>query len=355
MYLVTEHYPVYFEKDSLPYLKEFLEKKCSKRQVFVLTDTNTREHCWPKIVGMFEGFKPPKVLTVPAGEPAKNFDTVQSVWKQLLEMEARRDALFINLGGGMISDLGGLAASLFKRGLPFIHIPTSLLGMLDASVGGKTGVDFLGHKNMVGLFSNPEAVFIWDGFLETLPKEQRRSGMAEAFKHALIDNNGYWCYLKKSVHESLSYDRLIFKSLEIKKKIVGRDPKEGNERKKLNFGHTIAHAIESYALATPGHPPVLHGDAVAAGMIAESYISWKMNQLSKECLDEIRDVLGGYFPRIAIQLEQVEPMLQFMANDKKNTAHTLNFTLLDCLGGAVVNQQVPAALVRESLNYYASL
>lgn len=350
MFLTTGNCPIYFEKNGFDYLKSFLSEKASDRQIFILTDENCRRECLPLLEPIFDSFRVPQIITLPAGERFKTLESTSLVWEALLGAEARRNCLFINLGGGVITDLGGFAASVFKRGIPYLHIPTSLLAMVDASIGGKTGIDFKSQKNMLGTFSYPEAVFIWDGFLDTLPLGHRKSGMAEAYKHALIDNSGYWDFLKRG---DLTFERIIFKSLEIKKKLADKDPKEKGERKKLNFGHTIAHSLEAYFLDK--NAEIFHGNAVAAGIIVESYLSFKSGFLSQDCLNEIQSVIHSRFDPIDFPRNDIELLLTYMKQDKKNEKEGLNFTLLDCVGGAIINQRLDKALVGEGLQYYASL
>jgi len=350
MFLTTGNCPIYFEKNGFDYLRNFLKELAADRQLFLVTDENCKKHCWPLLEQVFDKNQKPLLVTLPAGERYKTLESATLIWDSLMTAQAKRNSLIINLGGGVITDMGGFAASVFKRGIPFIHIPTSLLGMVDASIGGKTGIDFKAHKNMIGTFSYPEAVFIWDGFLETLEQGHRKSGMAEAYKHALIDNSGYWDFLKKG---DLSFERIIFKSLEIKKKLADKDPKEKGERKKLNFGHTVAHSLEAYFLDK--EEEIFHGNAVAAGIIVESFLSWKSGFLSLECLEEITGVIFQRFDPILFPTKDVEYLLSYMKQDKKNDKSGLNFTLLDCVGGAIINQRLDTSLVGEGLTYYATL
>jgi 3-dehydroquinate synthase len=350
MFLTTGNCPIYFEKKGFEYLKNFLLEMGVDRQIFVITDENCLRDCWPLLEPVFNPDRVPMVIPLRAGERHKNLESTALIWETLLGAEAKRNSLIVNLGGGVITDMGGFAASVFKRGIPYIHIPTSLLGMVDASIGGKTGIDFKSQKNMLGTFSYPEAVCVWDGFLETLPQCHQKSGMAEAYKHALIDNSGYWEFLKRG---ELSFERIIFKSLEIKKKLADKDPKEKGERKKLNFGHTIAHSLEAYFLEK--ETEILHGDAVAAGIIVESYLSWKSGFLSLECLEEIKGVICQRFSPVVFPLQDVELLLDYMKHDKKNDKSGLNFTLLDCVGGAIINQRLDASLVSDGFAYYAAL
>ncbi len=351
MFLTTDRYKIFFEKTDFAYLADFLENTCKAKDVLILADENTAQFCLPKIRPIVDkkGFE---LFTFPAGEHHKNLDTTLRLWHEMMDRQIRRNTLVINLGGGVATDLGGFCAAVFKRGLPFIHIPTSLLCMLDAAVGSKTGVDFAGQKNMIGSFTDPQAVFIWPGFLETLPEEHLNAGMAEAWKHALIDNRGLWNLLRDGGTDK--YERLIFKSLEIKRKIVDRDPREMGERKKLNFGHTVGHAFESWYL-NHGQAPIHHGNAVAAGMIVESHLAWKSGKLDKLVFDEIRETLHQYFPHLSIPTSEIPVLLEYMANDKKKDQDKLNFVLLEDIGEAIINQCVEECVVSESLSYYLSL
>jgi 3-dehydroquinate synthase len=350
MFLCTDKYRVYFEKDRLNYVDVFLSEQGQGADLIIICDSNTQQNCLPKLLPALNG-RPYSLYSFPAGEQNKTMETALLLLSDMLKKKHGRRTLIINLGGGVVSDLGGFVGSIFKRGIPFINIPTSLLGMADAAVGGKTGVDFKGEKNMLGTFTNPWAVFIWPEFLITLPQEEMRSGCAEAFKHGLIDNPGLWNLMQQKGSQYL--DRMIFKSLEIKKKLVDRDPKDEGERKKLNFGHTVAHALESLYLKR-GKDIILHGDAVAAGMIIESFLSWKYGKLPKEEFDEIRTVLWSQFPKIAFDESDIDALFSFMENDKKNETSLVSFVLLENIGSAVINQKLSKECVIEGLSYYLS-
>jgi len=351
MFLCTDKYRVYFEKEAPNYLIDYLEKQVKVKELAVICDSNTVAHCWPLLAPLLKDLRV-ELFVFPAGESNKTMATALGLLEEMLLKKIRRKDLIINLGGGVVTDLGGFCASIFKRGVPFINIPTSLLGMADAAVGGKTGVDFKGQKNMLGTFTNPEAVFVWPEFLKTLPEAHLRSGKAEAFKHGLIDNPGLWNAMCSA--DNLSYERLIFKSLEIKKKVVDRDPKDSGERKKLNFGHTIAHALEAYYLDN-GLEALYHGDAVAAGMIVEGYLSWKYGRLSKEDFDQLRMHLWNCFPKIDIPQSAIPSLINWMENDKKNDTEGIAFVLLDAIGEASVNQRIQEEGVAEGLHYYMAL
>lgn len=349
MYIDGTGYKIFIEKDSFENLKEYLASKAKGKSLFVLTDSNIEQSCLPLVQPLLETCGPVKKLVIPPGEQAKNMDTVMECCKFLSSHQANRDTLLICLGGGVITDLGGFTASIYKRGIDTILLPTTLLAQIDASVGGKTGIDAFGLKNMIGTFSMPSGVFVQPLFLKTLEKRQIKAGFAEALKHGLIENKGYWNYLKEFDFEN--YDRMIFKSIEIKDKLVDRDPHESGERKKLNFGHTIGHAIESYFLAQ-GPDLVLHGEAVAAGMICEAWISTQMQGLKEEELNEIVMELKRHFTRIPLPEDAYPKLKEFMLNDKKNVQTQISFTLLGAIGESYFNRTVEEELILHSLEYY---
>ena len=236
-------------------------------QVAILVDENTKRDCLSKLPQIESAL----IIEIKSGEQYKNISTCSFIWEQLTINNFDRNSLLINLGGGVIGDMGGFCAATYKRGLEFIHIPTTLLAMVDASVGGKLGIDFKGFKNQIGLFNNPKAVLISSVFLETLAESELKSGFAEVVKHALISDNSLWLKLKNTPFTDLDWEDIIDTSIQIKNKIVLADPFEKGERKKLNFGHTFGHAIESYYLEK--RTPISHGKAVFMGMILEAEIS----------------------------------------------------------------------------------
>src|SRR6201996_7996258 len=275
-------YPIYFE-NTLAELVNFINKGNYSR-FFVLTDENTGKHCLPLIRKYIDNLDNFDIIEINAGEENKNIDFCVGVWKMLIDFSADRQSLLINLGGGVISDLGGFSASTYKRGIDFVHVPTTLLSQVDASVGGKTGIDLDNIKNIIGTFTQPKAVFIAYDFLKTLPPRQILSGLAEMLKHGLITDAAFWNDLKNS---DLSFpgEELIYKSIQIKNKVVLEDPKEMGIRKSLNFGHTIGHAVETNSLLHDENP-LTHGEAIAIGMICESYLSHKKTGLGSNELDE---------------------------------------------------------------------
>ena len=321
-------------------------------QIAVLVDQNTKIHCLPTLKAAIDF--PIQVLEVSAGEQHKNLATCESIWSQMMQLKLDRKALCINLGGGVIGDMGGFCASTFKRGMDFIQIPTTLLSQVDASIGGKLGIDFMQIKNSIGIFKNPQAVFVNPVFYKSLPAEELRSGMAEVIKHSLIADAPEWkkiTQLPKT--QTPDWEDLIIPSIQIKRNIVDQDPFEKGIRKSLNFGHTIGHALEGYALDSPH--PLLHGEAIAIGMICESYLSYKHSSLSKIQLDEIVDFIQQMYPYWSIPMEQFPAFLELMKNDKKNIQSKINFAFLTQIGAAEVNQTVSDAAIQESLMFYKQL
>ena len=289
-------------------------------KVAILVDENTKRDCLYKLPKI----ENPLIIEIKSGEEYKNISTCNFIWKQLTINNFDRNSLLINLGGGVIGDMGGFCAATYKRGLEFIHIPTTLLAMVDASVGGKLGIDFKGLKNQIGLFNNPKAVLISPEFLETLSESELKSGFAEVVKHALISDNSLWVKLKNTPFTGLDWEDIIDTSVQIKNKIVLTDPFEKGERKKLNFGHTFGHAIESYYLEKG--TPISHGEAVFMGMILETEIS----DLSENDKNEIKNYILSNF---ALPFTPKKSYLhKFLINDKKNKDGKINFTLLNGIG-----------------------
>lgn len=319
-------------------------------QVYVITDENTNKHCLPLLQDALVDHEVYFFfLEVPAGESSKDLSTCASLWESLSEDHADRKTLILNLGGGMISDLGAFVASLYKRGIPFFNIPTSLLGMVDAAIGGKCGIDFGGFKNQIGVFRNADNTFVFPLFLETLPQVEFLSGMAEMYKHSLIADANDWSALKNIKSDNITAE-LIEHSISIKTTIVESDPLEKGERKKLNFGHTIGHAVESYFMQK--EKPMPHGYAVAMGMICEAHISVQRNLLSLVEYDEIEAELKDRYDFPTIPEKDFSILIEFMKQDKKNENDTINFTLLTQIGTAIVNQTATDEQINSSLIYF---
>ncbi|MFO8066719.1 MAG: 3-dehydroquinate synthase [Bacteroidales bacterium] len=321
--------------------------------VFIICDSNTDIKCFPLINKMLKNLFLFNKIVFPEGEKSKNLDTCRDIWNYLSKKNAKKDTLIINLGGGVVSDIGGFCASLYMRGVSFINIPTSLMGMVDASIGGKTGIDSNLLKNNIGNFSFPLAVFIDSEFLKTLPGREYNSGFIEMLKHGLISDAYYFYDLVRGKYES-NMSAAIEKSVKLKMKVISEDPYEKGKRKTLNFGHTTGHAIESSFLKYSGKT-LLHGEAVLLGMIAESYISKQKGILSPEDFNEISYFLTPLKPKINIQKDDIEDIMSFLLHDKKHTTKQLNFTLLEKPGSALINQNVELKLIRQSLQHIAEL
>lgn len=316
----------------------------------MIADSNTIHACYPLIT---EALPEHEYFSFPAGERNKNLQTCSEIWQWLTEKGFDRKSLIINLGGGVTGDMGGFCASTYKRGIRFINIPTSLLSQVDASVGGKLGIDFNGFKNHIGVFNEPEAVMISNTFLKTLPLPELRSGYAEVIKHGLIRNENYFESLKKQDWEAQDWSTIIEKSISIKKEVVDKDPKEEGLRKILNFGHTIGHAVESFYMDSKNH--LLHGEAIAVGMIAEAYLSKKLLRLSSEEMDTIIGFLLFIFGKVPIPSEDVGQITGLCSQDKKNEGKSINFSLLRRIGECDYNIPVNSEDIIESLNFYNDL
>jgi len=332
-------------------LKAFINK-LSPSKVFVLVDENTRYHCWNKLESILSGDE--IIIEIKSGESNKTLDTCAFLWEQLLKNAADRKSLLVNLGGGVIGDMGGFVASTYMRGIPFIQIPTSLLAQVDASIGAKLGVDFKKYKNLIGVFQSPLLVYIKTDFLRTLEKRQMKSGFAEIIKHALIRSPQLWNSIREmeDIPELTVLTNLIIKSVNLKNHIVGLDPLESGIRKILNFGHTIGHAVES-AYMTKSEP-LLHGEAIAIGMICESFISFKKGALSQDNLDEISFFITKVYSDIRTVKLEKEKILHFINHDKKNIGQQKLFALLQGIGDSVYNIPVDEDLIIASLEYYTA-
>lgn len=330
-------------------LDTYLETK-SYSKLFVLMDENTYTYCYPVLSLDTVNLLDAELLVVDPGEDNKSIEIAAQLWESLTDGGADRHSLLINLGGGIISDLGGFVASTFKRGMDFVNIPTSLLAMVDASIGGKTGIN-LGHfKNQIGLFSTPKQIIIDERFLETLPQEQILSAYAEMLKHGLIEDKRYWeelCEIKQL--ESRSLIKHIEKSIQIKKRIVDQDPLEKDLRKVLNYGHSIGHAVESFFMDTES--PLSHGESVAIGMLAEAYLSTEILKMTVKELERIEKNIRVHYSHIRIDKSQFEAIADLVMHDKKKEGEQLNFSLLKQIGQCEINIQVTKKQIVESLKY----
>jgi len=320
-------------------------------RVIILVDENVEKHCLPVFYEMAPSLRECDLIRVSSGEKNKNIAQSSYIWNELTRLNASRDSLLLNLGGGVITDSGGFAAATFKRGMRFVNVPTTLLGMVDAAIGGKTGVDFHDFKNQVGLFVDPVGVIIEPVFLNTLESLQWQSGFAEVLKYALIMDKDLWTKID-GLHFSQveDWNNVIIKAARDKIDIVRFDASERGVRKNLNFGHTIGHALESYFLKT--HDATTHGNAIAAGMICEAWISSKVFEFDCTQLDEIVTMIDKNFSRFQFDESKIPLIIDLMHQDKKMRGNKLMFSLLRRLGKATHDMEVDAQLIEDSLLYY---
>ena len=331
--------------------------ECERDSLFVLVDENTQRLCLPLLSDM-DCMRGAQVITIGATDANKTVDTLQQVWTALQQGGATRHSLLVNLGGGMVTDLGGFAAATFKRGLNYINIPTTLLAMVDASVGGKTGVNFGGLKNEVGVFSNASAVILDTTFLKTMDHENLLSGYAEMLKHGLISDDRHWADILKHQETLANLERqenldklsaLLADSVAVKQRIVTEDPTEQGLRKALNLGHTVGHAFESLALQ---RKPILHGYAVAYGLVCELYLSCVKTGFPTDKMRQTVSFIREHYGQMSITCDDYPTLLQLMTHDKKNVAGKINFTLLGGVGDIRINQTATEEDIKEALDFY---
>ena len=347
----TSDYPIIISDDISTHIDAFISES-NYSSIYILMDENIMEHCWPKISQLTETLKNAEILLIEAGESQKDIEIVIQLWQALSEYQADRSSLIINFGGGVISDLGGFIASTFKRGIDFINIPTSLLAMVDAGVGGKTGINLEQYKNQIGLFSHPQAIFIQYDFLKTLDDKHLKNGYAEMLKHGIIADEQLWNSLKEitkiTTENIVPY---INKSIQIKVNIVEQDPLEKGLRKALNFGHTIGHLIETFSLKND-KIPILHGEAVAIGMIVESYLSMTKSTLEKNQFNAIKKYLTSLYDKYNIPDIFWLEYERIINQDKKKDGKKLNFTFVNRIGTADINQDCSLEEIKEAIIYY---
>ncbi len=325
---------------------------CAYDRLFVLVDENTRRHCW-SVLQQSEILRSAHLVTIGCGDVCKTLDTVVQVWKALGEHGATRHSCMVCLGGGMVTDLGGFAASTFKRGIAFINVPTTLLAQVDASVGGKTGVNFGGLKNEIGLFSDSRCVILSTQFLATLDQTDLLSGYAEMVKHALISGAAAWCELVTFdiLHPDWTrLQRMVATSVAVKQRIVADDPTENGMRRALNLGHTVGHAFESWAMEKGR--PIPHGYAVAYGLVCELYLSCVKAGFPVDRLRQVAAFVREHYGRIAFTCDDYPNLLRLMRHDKKNVAGHINFTLLANLGDVRIDQTATEKEIAEALDFY---
>ncbi len=333
--------------------------ECEHDKLFVLTDETTAKACWPVIAGFF-CLKKAKLISIPATDASKTLESLSHVWSCLQQGGATRHSCMINLGGGMVTDLGGFAASTFKRGINFINIPTTLLSMVDASVGGKTGINFGGLKNEIGVFNEAEFVILDTSFLKTLDDENIRSGYAEMLKHGLISNEEHWAELLKfpldeatKPEQLKALQTLVTKSVAVKQRIVTEDPRENGIRKALNLGHTVGHAFESFALRhADKRQPLLHGYAVAFGLVCELYLSCLKTDFPTDKMRQTVQFIHQNYGTMNISCDDYDELIELMTHDKKNTADAINFTLLGGIGDIRINQNATKEEIKEALDFF---
>ena len=352
--LINKANPILFGNSAYTQLNKLIIQK-SYSKILILSDFNSKKYCLQilksKIKSIIKSIEIYNYSVEP-GEKNKNLESSKIIWQFLIEKGFKRNSLIINLGGGMITDLGGFIASAYMRGVNFVNIPTTLLGMVDASIGGKTGIDLKNIKNIIGSFYSPEITIIDTQFLETLPIRQIKCGLSEIIKHCLIKGENDWNQLKAFKEVRNLTDDIIYSSIKTKVRIVEQDPKEKNIRKFLNFGHTIGHAIESFLLNTDRE--VLHGEAVAAGIIIESYLSVKICDFDRKKVAEIKNFINNHFDKIIIKSEEIREIIKIMSFDKKNQDNTPRFVLIKKIGLIEIDKIVSEKDIMEAIEFYNS-
>ena len=347
------NYSVYFDETGYEKLASYLIT-ANYSKIFILVDENTSQYCLPHLLNNLATEIEIEIIELEVGEIHKNIATCTEVWGALSELGGDRKSILINLGGGVISDLGGFVACTFKRGIDFINIPTTLLSMVDASIGGKNGVDLGNLKNQIGIIREPKAVIVDTQFLNTLPQNEMRSGLAEMLKHGLIFDKKYWDKFKELKNLNTdNLNELIHQSIQIKNTIVCEDLTENGIRKSLNFGHTLGHAIESYFLENKKKTSLLHGEAIAVGMILESFISREKELLTNEEYQEIKYIINDIFERVEFSQIDIEKIIELLIFDKKNEFGKVQFALLDGIGKIKINQESDNELIYKAFEDYS--
>ena len=332
-------------------LNSFLENK-EYSKIMVIADANTRKYCYNLLKGNLPKHS---VVSVPVGEAHKTLATCEQIWEAMTKAELDRHALVLNVGGGVIGDMGGFCAATYKRGIDFIQIPTTLLAQVDASVGGKLGIDFRGFKNHLGVFQQPVRVLIDPVFLKTLPPRELRSGFAEVVKHCLIADADKWHEIREKDLERQNWPNLIAHSVAIKQAVVAQDPTEKGLRKILNFGHTLGHAVETLFLSKAPKERLLHGEAIATGMVMESYLAYQKKMIDRQTLEQVEEFMFSIFGKADIQPGDVEAIISLTRQDKKNRGSEVRFSLLTSAGSCAYDVAVSPAEMRRALQYYIGL
>ncbi len=350
----TKNYDIFLTNQNSLLINKFISKnKYSK--VFILVDSNTKKYCLRLFLEKHLNGIKIELVTIKHGEQNKNTRNLYLAWIKISKLGGDRRSLLINLGGGLVSDLGGFVASTYNRGIDFINIPTTLLSMVDASIGGKVGINIQKLKNQVGLFNHPRFILIDTSFLETLPKREIKSGYAEMLKHGIIFDTKYFETLSKLKNIDSNFNiEHINCSIKIKNKIVNKDPKETNLRKILNFGHTLGHAIETHFLSKKKSKRLLHGEAISIGMILESYISHKILKMPFAQCQNIKKTINDKFKKITINREDSKSIIKLIKFDKKNSGGKVFFVLLNEIGKCETDIEVPKKTIIESIDFYNS-
>ena len=333
--------------ESLP---RFLETSTFSA-IAVIADNHTFRFCYPALNPLL-----PKhtLIRIKAGEEQKHLNTCETIWNALTRTNFDRHALVLNLGGGVIGDMGGFCAATYKRGIAFAQLPTTLLAQVDASVGGKLGIDFKGFKNHIGVFQQPNAVLIDPTFLATLPERELRSGFAEVIKHCLIADATMWEEIRRRDLDEQDWPTLVAHSVAVKQRVVAQDPTEKGLRKILNFGHTIGHAVETYFLSQP-RKRLLHGEAIAIGMIAEAYIAYQKKMIDERLLSQIEEYIFSVYGNVPLAEANITPILTFTLQDKKNRGREVRMALLDGVGSCAFDIPVSTAEMHRGLSFYRGL
>lgn len=322
--------------------------------IFLLCDANTRKHCFPKMEKLFASYEPFDLIEIEPGELSKNLQVAEEIWKTLKNCNADRKSVLINLGGGVVTDLGGFIASTYMRGIRFIHLPTSLLAMVDAASGGKNGIDFDGAKNMIGTINDPLCVAINIDFIKTLPKREILCGWAEMLKHALIADEKHFKELSEIEElKNINWEDLVTRNQEIKQQIVLKDQFENGDRKKLNFGHTVGHAIEACFLQKKEKMQLTHGEAIAAGMIIAADLSRQYLQLNNKAYNKIERTIDWSYQRITINKTDIKKIMSLLRFDKKAQKGKNKMVLLDKIGHAKIDIEVSNNDIEQAIIRYA--
>ena len=352
--IITNSYPLHFNNTAYEKLNTFV-KENNFSKIIIITDSNTTLLCLEKFYSKFDKTSETFNISFSSGEKNKNLSTCENIWTNISELGLDRNSLIINLGGGVVTDLGGFVASTFMRGIQFINVPTTLLSMVDASIGGKTGIDLNNIKNQIGVINNPSMIIVDSDFLETLPLEELKSGFSEMIKHSLITGTRYWESIKLTNINTFYPGNCFYNSILIKSKIVDKDPNEKGLRKILNYGHTVGHAIETFCLNSKSHEDLTHGHSIALGMIIENYLSTIVLNFDKQVNAEINRFILRNFDKLIYSDLEIEKIIKLMKFDKKNKDGQINFVLLKKIGKPVYDQSIDLKTIKDSFKFLNEL